>query len=85
MFARSCRVLRLTVVLAAVVLSPAGAAETYTPDPALVKAAQKEGDTERMQMWAGQAAKFARAEAAAMVVRKIWGDALAILSSAGKR
>ncbi len=48
-------------------------------------AAQKEGDAERMQMWAGQSAKFARAEPAHAVVQQIWEDALAILSSAGNR
>jgi iron(III) transport system substrate-binding protein len=47
MFTRLCHALSLTVILGAVgsvAASPVRAAETYTPDPALVKAAQKEGE-----------------------------------------
>jgi len=33
------------------------------------------GDAERMQMWAGQAAKYARAEPAGVVVRTLWEEA----------
>lgn len=48
------------------------------------QAAQKENDPERMQMWAGQAAKFARAEPAGKVVRQLWDDALSLLSRPGQ-
>src|SRR4051812_21406950 len=48
-------------------------------------AAQKEGDRERMQMWAGQAAKFARAEPAGKVAQELWDGALALFSSVGRR
>jgi len=37
------------------------------------------GDTERMQMWAGQAAKFAQARPAGEIVQQLWSDALRIL------
>jgi nitronate monooxygenase len=40
----------------------------------------KSGDTERMQMWAGQAAKFAQARPAADIARELWNDASRILS-----
>ena len=43
------------------------------------EAARKSGDAERMQMWAGQAAKLARTEPAAEVVRRLWADAVALL------
>ena len=33
------------------------------------------GDTERMQMWAGQAARFASAQPAGVIARKLWADA----------
>ncbi len=41
--------------------------------------ARKSGDAERMQMWAGQAAKLALAEPAGMIVRRLWDDAVALL------
>lgn len=47
------------------------------------QAAQKANDPERMQLWAGQAAKYARAEPARSVVRQLWEDALSHLSNAG--
>jgi nitronate monooxygenase len=47
---------------------------------AMRESAQKGNDPERMQMWAGQAAKFARAEPAGEVVRQLWSDALRLLS-----
>jgi nitronate monooxygenase len=48
-------------------------------------AAQKEGDAERMQMWAGQAARFARAEPAGAVVQQLWDGALSLLANSGQR
>ncbi len=33
------------------------------------------GDTERMQMWAGQAARFAPAQPAGAIAQKLWADA----------
>jgi nitronate monooxygenase len=46
------------------------------------EAARKSGDAERMQMWAGQAAKLALADSAGVVVRKLWDDAVALLNCA---
>jgi nitronate monooxygenase len=40
------------------------------------EAVRKAGDTKRMQMWAGQSAKFARAEPAGEIVSQLWDDAL---------
>jgi nitronate monooxygenase len=42
--------------------------------------AVKAGDAERMQLWAGQSAKFARAEPAATIVQKLWEDASRLLT-----
>jgi nitronate monooxygenase len=44
-------------------------------------AAQKEGDIERMQVWAGQSAALARAEPAAELARQIWREAQALLAA----
>jgi nitronate monooxygenase len=41
--------------------------------------AQKSGDVERMQVWAGQSARLARAEPAGQVVRDIWDGARELL------
>jgi nitronate monooxygenase len=41
--------------------------------------AQKEGDVQRMQAWAGQSAALAKAESAANVFRQIWEEAQALL------
>ena len=41
--------------------------------------AQKVGDVSRMQVWAGQSARLARAEPAGQVVRDIWDGARALL------
>jgi nitronate monooxygenase len=52
---------------------------------AMRAAAQKAGDVQRMQAWAGQAAAMAKAEPAADVARRIWAHAEAVandLSSA---
>jgi nitronate monooxygenase len=42
-------------------------------------AAQKAGDAQRMQVWAGQSAKLARAEPVAKVVQRIWEGAQALV------
>jgi nitronate monooxygenase len=42
-------------------------------------AAQKAGDVDRMQAWAGQSARLARAEPAAEVVQSLWEGARALL------
>jgi len=43
--------------------------------------AQKEDDIDRMQAWAGQSARLARAEPAADVVARLWREARDLLSS----
>ena len=48
---------------------------------AMRSAAQKEGDVERMQVWAGQSAALAKAEPAAELASRIWRDAQALLSA----
>lgn len=42
--------------------------------------AQRTGDVDRMQAWAGQSAALARAEPAAEVVRRIWSEATTLLA-----
>jgi nitronate monooxygenase len=49
---------------------------------AMRESARKSGDAERMHMWAGQAAKFARAEPAGTIVQQLWDDALRLLYNA---
>jgi nitronate monooxygenase len=46
------------------------------------EAARKAGDAERMQMWAGQSAKLARAEPAGEIVRRLWDESLSLLKEA---
>jgi nitronate monooxygenase len=46
---------------------------------AMRTAAQKEGDVQRMQAWAGQSAALARAEPAASVLQRAWDEARALL------
>ncbi len=46
---------------------------------AMREAARKAGDVERMQMWAGQSAKLARAEPAGTIIRQLWEDAINFL------
>ncbi|MFL6414835.1 MAG: NAD(P)H-dependent flavin oxidoreductase [Bryobacteraceae bacterium] len=46
---------------------------------AMRQAAGKENDPERMQMWAGQAAKYTRAEPAATIVQQLWEGASRLL------
>ena len=41
--------------------------------------ARKVGDAERMQMWAGQAAKLARAEPAGIIAQQLWEDTSRLL------
>jgi nitronate monooxygenase len=43
------------------------------------QAAQKEGDLNRMQAWAGQSAALARGEPAAEVIARIWDDVSSLL------
>ena len=49
---------------------------------AMRDAAKKAGDTDRMQMWAGQSAKLASSEPAGEIVRQLWGGALRLLKEA---
>ncbi|HXX00835.1 MAG TPA: nitronate monooxygenase [Candidatus Acidoferrales bacterium] len=46
---------------------------------AMREAAQKAGDADRMQLWAGQSAKLARNEPAGEIVQQLWRDALRLL------
>jgi nitronate monooxygenase len=46
---------------------------------AMRDAALKAGDAERMQLWAGQSAKRARAEPAGVICRQLWEAALPLL------
>jgi nitronate monooxygenase len=46
--------------------------------------ARKAGDAERMQMWAGQSAKLARAESAGEIVPQLWHDSLHLLKKAAE-
>jgi nitronate monooxygenase len=41
--------------------------------------AQKQGDVQRMQAWAGQSAAMAKAEPAGKVVRDLWESAWALM------
>jgi nitronate monooxygenase len=41
--------------------------------------AQKTGDVQRMQAWAGQSAMLARAESASVVTKRVWNEAQALL------
>jgi nitronate monooxygenase len=41
--------------------------------------AQHTGDLQRMQVWAGQSAALARAEPAGELLKRIWGEAQALL------
>ncbi len=51
---------------------------------AMREAAGKSGDAERMQMWAGQSSKFARAEPAGTIVGEMWEEACALLNAASR-
>ena len=41
--------------------------------------AQKTGDADRMQLWAGQAARFARTESASTIAQELWEDTSRLL------
>ena len=43
------------------------------------EAAQKTGDTDRMQMWAGQSARLARTDPAGTIVQQLWDEASQLL------
>jgi nitronate monooxygenase len=43
--------------------------------------AQKTGDVQRMQAWAGQSARLARNQSASVVVERIWNEAQSLLNS----
>ena len=43
--------------------------------------AQKTGDLQRMQAWAGQSAALARAESASVVTERVWNEANVLLSA----
>ncbi|MGA8595387.1 MAG: hypothetical protein WB676_11650 [Bryobacteraceae bacterium] len=49
------------------------------------ESAPKATNAERMQMWAGQAAKLARAEPAGIIVQQLWDDASRLLAQSAKR
>ena len=42
--------------------------------------AQKAGDSDRMQLWAGQSAKLAQDQRAGLVCHRLWEDTLRLLS-----
>jgi nitronate monooxygenase len=46
---------------------------------AMREAAQKSGDSDRMQLWAGQAAKLAQAQPAGTITQQLWEDASRLL------
>ena len=46
---------------------------------AMREAAQKAGDSDRMQLWAGQSAKLAQAQSASTIVQQLWEDASRLL------
>jgi nitronate monooxygenase len=52
---------------------------------AMREAAQKAGDADRMQLWAGQAAKLARNQPAATITQHLWEDASRLLLSSASR
>jgi nitronate monooxygenase len=41
--------------------------------------AQKSGDVQRMQAWAGQSAALARAEAASVITKRVWNEVETLL------
>ncbi len=49
---------------------------------AMRESARKTQDAERMQMWAGQSAKLARAEPAGKIVQELWDGAVALIKQA---
>jgi nitronate monooxygenase len=51
---------------------------------AMRESARKAGDVERMQVWAGQSAKLARAAPAGEIVRQLWDNTLNLLKQGAK-
>jgi nitronate monooxygenase len=49
---------------------------------AMREAAQQAGDSERMQLWAGQSAKLAQNQPAGTIAQQLWKDALQLMRSA---
>lgn len=49
------------------------------------EAAQKAGDAERMQLWAGQSAKLAQARPAGDLCQQLWADACRLLAGSSSR
>jgi nitronate monooxygenase len=47
---------------------------------AMREAAQQAGDSDRMQLWAGQSAKLARNQPAGTIAKQLWRDASSLLS-----
>jgi nitronate monooxygenase len=41
--------------------------------------AQKAGDVQRMQAWAGQSAALARTESASIITERVWSEAQTLL------
>jgi nitronate monooxygenase len=78
--------------VATVYVRAANAANAFSPAPYPVQRgltrgmreeAQKAGDAERMQMWAGQSAKLGRNEPAGTVCQRLWEEASRLLLSGG--
>jgi len=47
--------------------------------PSMLEAAQKSGDADRMQLWAGQSAKLAQDAPAGILCHQLWEDATRFL------
>ncbi len=80
---------RLGRSIATAYVKAANAPEAPKPAPypvqralsqAMREAATKAGDIDRMQAWAGQAARLATTEPAADLVRRLWSEAQALLA-----
>lgn len=52
---------------------------------AMRESARKTGDVDRMQLWAGQSAKLARAEPAGEIVQQLWANTRKLLEHAADR
>jgi nitronate monooxygenase len=81
---------RLGRSIATAYVKAANAPEAPKPAPypvqralsqAMRDAATKSGDVDRMQAWAGQAARLATTEPAADLVRRLWSEAQALLTT----